>query len=85
MTAHRIDTHHHHYPKVYLSKVGEVLRRTRKRTSAIVHRRAKDVAERVRRIGGQQEHAPIRIRAREPQRHRRRARRLADAAFSSEE
>lgn len=28
MTAHRIDTHHHHYPKVYLDKVDDVLRRT---------------------------------------------------------
>jgi 6-methylsalicylate decarboxylase len=28
MTPHRIDTHHHHYPKVYLSKVDETLRRT---------------------------------------------------------
>jgi predicted TIM-barrel fold metal-dependent hydrolase len=28
MTPHRIDTHHHHYPKVYVSKVDEVLRRT---------------------------------------------------------
>src|SRR5258706_3921531 len=28
MAPHRIDTHHHQYPKVYLSKVDEVLRRT---------------------------------------------------------
>jgi len=28
MTAHRIDTHHHHYPKVYLDKIDDVLRRT---------------------------------------------------------
>jgi predicted TIM-barrel fold metal-dependent hydrolase len=28
MTPHRIDTHHHHYPKVYVSKVDETLRRT---------------------------------------------------------
>ena len=28
MTPHRIDTHHHHYPKVYVSKVDDVLRRT---------------------------------------------------------
>src|SRR5262249_18701735 len=28
MNAHRIDTHHHHYPKAYVSKVDDVLRRT---------------------------------------------------------
>ena len=28
MAPHRIDTHHHHYPKVYLDKVEDVLRRT---------------------------------------------------------
>jgi 6-methylsalicylate decarboxylase len=28
MTSHRIDTHHHHYPKAYVSKVDDVLRRT---------------------------------------------------------
>lgn len=28
MTPHRIDTHHHHYPKAYLSKVDETLHRT---------------------------------------------------------
>ena len=28
MSAHRIDTHHHHYPKAYLSKVDDTLRRT---------------------------------------------------------
>jgi 6-methylsalicylate decarboxylase len=28
MSGHRIDTHHHHYPKVYLSKIDDVLRRT---------------------------------------------------------
>jgi predicted TIM-barrel fold metal-dependent hydrolase len=28
MTPHRIDTHHHHYPKAYLSKIDETLRRT---------------------------------------------------------
>jgi len=27
MSAHRIDTHHHHYPKVYVSKVDDILRR----------------------------------------------------------
>src|SRR5262249_17350114 len=28
MAPHRIDTHHHHYPKAYLDKVDDVLRRT---------------------------------------------------------
>src|SRR5262245_48193481 len=28
MTPHRIDTHHHHYPKAYFSKVEDILRRT---------------------------------------------------------
>src|SRR5712691_13183532 len=28
MTPHRIDTHHHRYPKAYLSKIDETLRRT---------------------------------------------------------
>jgi 6-methylsalicylate decarboxylase len=28
MAPHRIDTHHHHYPKAYVSKVDDTLRRT---------------------------------------------------------
>ena len=61
----------------------QVPRRAGNRARGVVHVCAKDVRQRMRRVGRQEEHATVRVRARQPQGDRRGHGRLADAALAA--
>ena len=64
---------------------GKVPRPPRDGAGLVRHRRSEHVGQRVRRIGGHEQHAAVRPAGRDRHRRRRRARRLADAALPAEE